>query len=191
MSKKSILIFFSISLLVLPAIILAAPLAEPVQPVGGYTTLWGFFLGILENIIWMLFVAVAIVMFIYAGFMFVTASGEPAKLNSAKMALIGGIIGVIVAILAISLPNIIQTTITPPTPAVAPVAPPSTVTPLAPDFSPCTNNNQCASNYCDPTAGTCSQAPVPVGLPAGSPCSATTNCLNGCNLLFGATGVCF
>lgn len=129
MFKKITLILFSITLLVLPSAILAF-LPAPATPIGGFSSIWTFFVAILENIIWLIFIAVAIIMFIYAGFLFVTASGEPAKLNTAKLALLGGFIGVAIAMLAISLPSIIYTSITNP-------APPTPIVPVAPTGACC------------------------------------------------------
>lgn len=154
---KKIFILLLIFLCIAPTVILAGPLAPPVRPTGGFTNIWDFFLAILGNIIWMVFVAVAIVMFIYAGFMFVTASGEPAKLHSAKMALIGGFIGVVVAVLAISIPYIIQD-------AVAPATSPATT--LAPYGGTCHADADCVSGSCffnlpTDTAGFCAAPATP------------------------------
>ncbi len=60
------------------------------------------------SFIWPIFSAFAILMFIIAGFMFLTANGDPSKTSSAKKALIWGIVGVTVGILAFSIPFIIN-----------------------------------------------------------------------------------
>ena len=61
------------------------------------------------NFIWPFFLGFAIIMFIVAGFIFLTASGEAGKVKTAKDAVLWGIIGIIVAILSFSIPGIIGT----------------------------------------------------------------------------------
>ncbi len=60
------------------------------------------------NFIWPIIVGVVIVMFITAGFLFITAQGEPGKLTSARNAVIWGVVGVVVILLAFSIINIVQ-----------------------------------------------------------------------------------
>ena len=56
-----------------------------------------------------LFTATAIVSFVYAGILFLTAEGDTSIIATARKALLWGIIGVVVAILAYSLPLIVIT----------------------------------------------------------------------------------
>lgn len=60
------------------------------------------------TLIWTVFIAFAIIMFIIAGFQFLSARGEPGELEKARHSLIWGSIGVAVAILAFLLPFIIR-----------------------------------------------------------------------------------
>src|SRR3989338_2131195 len=60
------------------------------------------------SFLWPLFVVFAILMFIFSGYIFLVAKGDPGKIKLAKDALLWGIIGVGVGILAFSLPFIIS-----------------------------------------------------------------------------------
>lgn len=96
--------FFAILpvLLILPAITFAVGFADPVA----VPTLTQFILTVL-GIMWKVFVGIAIVFFVLAGIMFLTAMGEPAKITQAKQFVIWGVVGVVVAILAYSIVAII------------------------------------------------------------------------------------
>ncbi len=63
------------------------------------------------NIIWPFFIGFAIIMFLVAGFSFLASMGDPTKVAGARMAILWGIVGVIVGILAFSLPFIIRNTL--------------------------------------------------------------------------------
>jgi hypothetical protein len=65
---------------------------------------------ILKNI-WIVFAAIAIIFFIWAGVTFITAQGEPGKVATARQAAIWGIMGVVVMILAYSIFNIAESLI--------------------------------------------------------------------------------
>lgn len=62
----------------------------------------------IENAIWDIFMAVSVIFIVYAGVLFLTASGKPDKLEQAKQAFLWGVIGVAVGILASSICNIID-----------------------------------------------------------------------------------
>lgn len=67
--------------------------------------------GIINNIlsfIWMAFIAFAVIMFIVAGFHFFTAEGDPDKAKEARQFVIWGVVGIIVGVLAFSLPFLVQ-----------------------------------------------------------------------------------
>ncbi|MFA6190394.1 MAG: hypothetical protein WC711_02675 [Candidatus Staskawiczbacteria bacterium] len=57
----------------------------------------------LEWAIWVIFAFIVLVCFVIAGIFFLTAMGDPAKLKIAKSALIWGIAGVVVGIVAYSI----------------------------------------------------------------------------------------
>lgn len=53
----------------------------------------------LNMIVWPIFITVAIVMFIWAGILFLTAHGEPEKISMARKAVIWACIGIVVGLL--------------------------------------------------------------------------------------------
>lgn len=63
---------------------------------------------IINNIVWPIFAGAVVIMFLYAGFLFLSATGKPEKLTKAKVALLYAMIGVVVGILAFSAQNIIK-----------------------------------------------------------------------------------
>ena len=60
------------------------------------------------QVLWQIFFGFAVIMFLVAGFMFLAGRGEVEKIKKAKDAVVWGIIGVIVGIIAFSIPLIIQ-----------------------------------------------------------------------------------
>ena len=60
------------------------------------------------NVVWIAFEAIAIVMFVIAGIMFLTAQGEASKLQTARSAVIWGVAGVVVGIVAYGIIGLIQ-----------------------------------------------------------------------------------
>ena len=63
---------------------------------------------IILDILWPIAVAFFIVMFVLAGFLFATAQGEPEKLGQARNAVIYGMVGVLVAVLAFAIVAIVR-----------------------------------------------------------------------------------
>ncbi len=63
---------------------------------------------LVSQIVWPVFVGLSVIMFIYSGFMFLTANGDPNKITQAKQALIWAIIGIGLGILAYSIPAILK-----------------------------------------------------------------------------------
>lgn len=80
-------------------------------PVTTGTTISDLFKNILD-VVWIVFTGLAVILFVFAGIMFLTAQGDPTKLTTAKNAFLWGVVGVVVAILAFSIVAIIQTAIT-------------------------------------------------------------------------------
>lgn len=98
-------------LLLLPTITFAAPFDAGARPVPNLNAGTPWLLNIITGIIgllWVLFIAFAVIMFIVAGFFFLKAQGEPAELVTARKALLWGMIGVVVGIIAFLLPFIIR-----------------------------------------------------------------------------------
>ena len=62
------------------------------------------------EIVWIVFVAISIVMFIIAGVFFMTAQGDPEKTSQGRMFVIYAFVGILVAILAFSAAAIVKTT---------------------------------------------------------------------------------
>ena len=65
-------------------------------------------LGFILDIIWIVFIAFAVIMFLVAGFQFLSAQGEPDGVSKARKSLIWGSIGVVVAVAAFVLPFIVR-----------------------------------------------------------------------------------
>jgi hypothetical protein len=98
---------FVLSLLIFPVLALAQVIVpEPGQ---------GFSITILMSgivtIVWVFFTGLAVIMFIFAGMMFLTSGGDPGKIKSARDAFLWGVVGIIVAILAFSITTIIKSAI--------------------------------------------------------------------------------
>jgi hypothetical protein len=101
--KKIILLLMLFTLITLPVIALADPVPPAVPPQAvtpipssnventvGFLTDWFF----------AIFLVVAVWFFLWAGFTFVTANGEPDKITKAKNQVVYGLIGVVVAAMA-------------------------------------------------------------------------------------------
>lgn len=105
MNKKLVIVSASALALLMPFVSMAIP--APTTPGGG-----GFNLLLLVNrildLLWILFIAFAVIMFVVAGFMFLTARGEPEAVKDARNFVIYGIVGVAVGVIAFSLPFLIQ-----------------------------------------------------------------------------------
>ena len=112
MNKKLLILFVLLFLLATPTLSLAVqfdPNNPPSLPLSA-SNFWGIMVRILK-LIWPVFVGLAIVMFLVAGFMFLTAQGEPNKLKIARDSVIWASVGMIVGIVSFSLPFIIGTVI--------------------------------------------------------------------------------
>jgi len=98
--KKIIISLATAGLTILPVIALA-------QIGGGVPNISGLTLqGLgqkIANATWIIFTIIATVMFVVAGVKFLTAGGEPEKIQEARQAAIWGVAGVVVAILAFSI----------------------------------------------------------------------------------------
>ncbi len=109
MNKKLVTALASLVAILLPSITLA-DVPQPRLPYLVTGSIWSVISGLLY-VIWQIFIGGAIIMFILAGFDFFTAGGEPAKLHTARMNLMWGIVGLMVALLSFSMPYIISFTI--------------------------------------------------------------------------------
>ena len=91
MNKKLASLFIFTALLILPFIALAQ--VPPDQVVGNILTR-------IKNILFIIFDGIVIIMFVFAGIKYLTAKGDPGKINDANKALIWAMVGVAVGILA-------------------------------------------------------------------------------------------
>lgn len=96
---------------ILVTLVLFGLLALPIVADAQYIT-WSQLSGGIKNAMWAVFALTAVIMFIAAGIMFLTAGGDPTQLEKAKKAFLYGVIAVVVAILAFSIIGIIQGFIT-------------------------------------------------------------------------------
>lgn len=62
----------------------------------------------IERAIWIIFGLIAVIAFVTAGILFLTAGGQPEKVQSARSAFIWGIVGVVVGIVAYSIIAIVS-----------------------------------------------------------------------------------
>jgi len=105
--SKKFITRFVLLLLAVPHFGLADLDPPPDSGIGRVTSIYTVMLGII-NFIWPIFGGVAIIMFIVAGFLFLTAAGNDTKISTAKHALMWGIIGVAVALLSTTIPFIVK-----------------------------------------------------------------------------------
>jgi len=109
MNKKLITISILSIFLTLPVVVLA--LAGPGPIPNSQNLSVTQIVNIVLNFIWPIFVGFAVIMFLVAGFLFLTAQGDPGKVGAARQAILWGIIGVVVGVIAFSIPFIIRTTL--------------------------------------------------------------------------------
>ncbi len=106
MKKITIVLILALAL-TLPVAALAA--IDPYTPPEGNASI-GDLEGLVESILrimWVVFGAIAVIMFVTAGILFLTAMGAPEKVQAARSAFIWGIVGVVVGIIAYSILYII------------------------------------------------------------------------------------
>jgi len=108
--NKKLLASSALVLLSLPAVILAVFDPGPL-PNAAPTLTVNTLVDVLFSILWPIAVAFFIVMFLLAAFQFVSAQGDPVKIGTARQFVIWGVIGVVVALLAFSIPFIVRNTI--------------------------------------------------------------------------------
>lgn len=65
----------------------------------------------LANAIWIIFTVIAVLCFVFAGIMFLTAFGDADKIKTARSAFLWGIVGVVVAIFAYTAVALIRRTL--------------------------------------------------------------------------------
>ena len=63
------------------------------------------------DFVWPLFIGFAVIMLLVAGFVFLSANGDPGKVGTARMAILWAAVGIVVGLLAFSIPYVISNTI--------------------------------------------------------------------------------
>ena len=109
MNKAKKILSITTVMLVLPVLALAA-FSSPQEPGGSFSD-FGTVFGKVLSLIWPIVAGLAAIMIVAAGIIFITANGDPEKIQMARSALIWSVIGLVVAILAWSIPRIISTVI--------------------------------------------------------------------------------
>ena len=109
MNKKLIAATALTMLLASPAMILAFDDGGLPNQVPGLDI--GTLIDVLFGIVWPVVVAFAIIAFIVAAFLFMTAQGDATKIAQGRSAVIWGVVGVVVALLAFSIPAIVRQTL--------------------------------------------------------------------------------
>ena len=109
MNKRIIAISATAVLLAMPLVGLAFTPGNIPNQVPGLSI--NDLIDIIFSIIWPVVVAFAIIMFILAAFMFFSAQGDPEKVLQARNAVIWGVVGMVVALLAFSIPFIVRNTL--------------------------------------------------------------------------------
>jgi hypothetical protein len=106
--KKNIIAFVALSILALPVLALAQ--MEANAPGGTGATIGSLtqIIHDIENAMGLIFGAIAVICFLTAGILFLTAGGVPEKVQAARSAFLWGIAGVIVGIVAFSIVAIVS-----------------------------------------------------------------------------------
>jgi len=88
---------------ILPALALLTILALPVMVLAGDPNPpqnLNALIAALKTPIWVIFAFIVLVCFVYAGILFVTAGGNPDKIEKARSAFLYGVVGIVVGVVA-------------------------------------------------------------------------------------------
>lgn len=102
--KKTLLNLALIGTLILPVAAAAQVGGQPPNVTGLDLVGIG---NIIADAAWVIFTILAVVMFVVAGIMFLTAQGDPEKVKNARNAFLWGVAGIVVAILAFGIITIV------------------------------------------------------------------------------------
>lgn len=104
MNTKKIIVGLAIlGTVALPMLAMAQVGGAPPAISGDITTLGQ----VIVNKIWIVFTIIAIVMFVIAGILFMTAQGQPEKIATARNAFLWGVVGIAVGILAYTIVTVV------------------------------------------------------------------------------------
>lgn len=107
--KKIALSLICLSVIALPVLAMAADPVVGDRP--GDVADFNSLVKSILDITWVVFVVIAVVMFVIAGILFLTAQGDPTKVGTARMAFLWGVAGIVVGIVAYSIVTIVGSTI--------------------------------------------------------------------------------
>ena len=79
----------------------------PVTVLAAVDSIQSLVVAIVGSTLWTIFGGVVVVCFVYSGILFLSAGGEPSKLEKARSSFFWGIAGVVVGILAWSALNLV------------------------------------------------------------------------------------
>lgn len=102
--NKIVLGLVALSVIAMPAIILAQVGGTP-PTIGTDLTSLG---NKIVNAVWIVFTVIVVIMFVFAGVKFLTASGNPEKIQEARTAFLWGVAGVVVGILAYTIVTVVK-----------------------------------------------------------------------------------
>ncbi len=108
--KNNLLSYISVPILMLAALVVSS-VAMPVfvfAVINPGTWINDILTHLLDIVVWPIFAAASVLIFIWAGFLFLTAQGEPSKIAAARKAFLWASIGIAVAIVGFSATNIIS-----------------------------------------------------------------------------------
>ena|SRR5581483_36644 len=109
MNKKLIVASLLTVVLAAPALALAFNAGGEPNQVSGINI--PTLIDILFTIVWPIVVAFAVISFIVAAILFMSSQGDAAKVQQARGAIIWGVVGVVVALIAFSIPLIVRQTL--------------------------------------------------------------------------------
>lgn len=98
--KKIIIVLTLLAVLAAPALALAQPRGD----IGSVDELSEK----IKVLVWSIFTIIALICFVVAGVLFMTAAGNPEKIAAARNAFLWGVAGVVVGILAYSIVAIVE-----------------------------------------------------------------------------------
>ena len=98
--NKKLITLLALSALLLPVLALAQP---PGSLSISFVDLVSEIVFVILNVLWIIAVAFTIVMFVLAGFKFITAQGDMEKVKEARNAVVWGTVGIAVIVLAWSI----------------------------------------------------------------------------------------
>lgn len=99
--KKIVVSLILLSILFVPVM----AFAQPTTTIGSLDQL----VNAIKRPLWVVFGLIALIAFVIAGILFLTAAGDPEKIKNARNAFLWGVVGIVVGIVAYSIVTIIET----------------------------------------------------------------------------------